>query len=97
MADVHVNVVAGYLSILLLTICLDKEARHLVNEFLTGGGLTLILSTAEKFLQYHREVEKDTGPTETWEQGESRLTTRLGHIIDQICRLEGLAHTVNRG
>ncbi|KAL4787755.1 wings apart-like protein regulation of heterochromatin-domain-containing protein [Aspergillus varians] len=93
--EVHRNVVAGYLSILLLTICLDKEARLQVKTYLNGGGLALILSTAEKFLQYHREVEKDTRLLDMWEQGESRFTARLAHIIDQIRQLEDLANEVH--
>ncbi|KAL4917899.1 wings apart-like protein regulation of heterochromatin-domain-containing protein [Aspergillus aurantiobrunneus] len=93
-SEVHWNVVAGYLSILLLTICLNNEARLLVKDYLAGDGLALVLSTASKFLQYHREVEKGHRPFETWEQGEPRLTARLEHIISQICRLEGLADEV---
>ncbi|KAJ0423368.1 wings apart-like protein regulation of heterochromatin-domain-containing protein [Aspergillus carlsbadensis] len=87
-SEVHENVVAGYLSILLLTICLNTEARLLVKESLDGRGLVLAFSTAEKFLQYHREVEKENGLAETYE-GEFRLTKRLEHIISQARRLEG--------
>ncbi|KAL4929634.1 WAPL family protein [Aspergillus undulatus] len=91
MPEVHDNVVAGYLSILLLTVCLDKQARLAVKGSLAGDGLAPILSTAEKFLQYHRKIEKDTQPSEPWEQGESRLTARLEHIISRIRLLEELA------
>ncbi|KAL4949607.1 wings apart-like protein regulation of heterochromatin-domain-containing protein [Aspergillus filifer] len=91
--EVHRNVVAGYLSIFLLTICLNKGARLIVKNFTSGNGLELILSTAEKFLQYHRKVEKDTQLFETREQRESRLTTRLEHIISQIRLLDEHATT----
>ncbi|KAL6235423.1 wings apart-like protein regulation of heterochromatin-domain-containing protein [Aspergillus navahoensis] len=91
--EVHRNVVAGYLSILLLTVCHDKRARLLVKDSLDGDTLGLILSTAEKFLQYHREVEKDTHLFETWEQGGSKLTKRMEHIISLV-RLEGPANEV---
>ncbi|KAL4806034.1 wings apart-like protein regulation of heterochromatin-domain-containing protein [Aspergillus unguis] len=87
--EVHKNVVAGYLSILLLTICLDDEARLLVKKSSTGDGLSWVLSIAGRFLQYHREVEKDTRVLEGLEQGESRLTARIEHIISRICQLEG--------
>ncbi|KAL2813337.1 wings apart-like protein regulation of heterochromatin-domain-containing protein [Aspergillus cavernicola] len=90
--EVHANVVAGYLSILLLTICLDQEARFLVQKSLDGNGLAMVLSTAEKFLQYHREVEQDTRLFDTWEEEESRLTARLEHIIGRIRRPEGFAN-----
>ncbi|KAL4753852.1 hypothetical protein BDW72DRAFT_168140 [Aspergillus terricola var. indicus] len=90
--EVHRNVVAGYLSILLLTVCHDRRARFLVKDFLDGGILALILSTAEKFLQYHREVEKGTRLFETWEEGESKLTERMEQIISQVRLLEGPAH-----
>ncbi|KAL2848445.1 wings apart-like protein regulation of heterochromatin-domain-containing protein [Aspergillus pseudoustus] len=84
--EVHENVVAGYLSILLLTICQNTEALLFVKN---SRGLAMIFSTAEKFMQYHREVEKETG-VETCE-GESRLTKRLEHIIGQARRLEGVS------
>ncbi|RDW61930.1 WAPL family protein [Aspergillus mulundensis] len=87
--EVHRNVVAGYLSILILTVCLDKRSRLLVKDDLAGGTLSLVVTTAEKFLQYHREVEKDTRILETWEQGEFRLTDRMENIISQIRRLGG--------
>ncbi|KAL4735514.1 wings apart-like protein regulation of heterochromatin-domain-containing protein [Aspergillus similis] len=89
--EVHRNVVAGYLSILLLTICHDRRARFLVKDSLDGGILALILSTAEKFLQYHREVEKGTRLFETWEEGESKLSERMEQIISQVRLLEGPA------
>ncbi|KAL4868470.1 wings apart-like protein regulation of heterochromatin-domain-containing protein [Aspergillus spectabilis] len=90
--EVHENVVAGYLSILLLTVCLDEQALLQVKDSLKGGGLDLVLSTAEKFLQYHKEVEKDTRTLEAWEQEDSRLTARLEHIINQVRWLEGTAN-----
>jgi hypothetical protein len=88
---VHENVVAGYLSILLLTVCLDEQALLQVKDSLKGNGLALVLSTAEKFLQYHKEVEKDNRTLEAWEQEDSRLTARLEHIINQVRWLEGTA------
>ncbi|KAL2787597.1 wings apart-like protein regulation of heterochromatin-domain-containing protein [Aspergillus keveii] len=87
-SEVHENVVAGYLSILFLTLCLNTEARLLVKKSLDGKGLVLAFSTAEKFLQYHREVEKENGLAETYE-GEFGLTKRLEHILSQARRLEG--------
>ncbi|KAL4772834.1 wings apart-like protein regulation of heterochromatin-domain-containing protein [Aspergillus nidulans var. acristatus] len=90
--EVHKNVVAGYLSILLLTVCHDRQARFSVKDSLDGGVLALILSTAEKFLQYHREVEKGTRLFETWEEGESKLTERIEQIIRQVRLLERPAH-----
>ncbi|KAL4817878.1 wings apart-like protein regulation of heterochromatin-domain-containing protein [Aspergillus spinulosporus] len=90
--EVHKNVVAGYLSILLLTICHDRRARFLVKDSQNGDTLALILSTAEKFLQYHREVEKGTRVLETWEEGESKLTERMEQIISQVRLWERPAH-----
>ena len=92
MPEVHKNVVAGYLSILLLTVCHDRQARFSVKDSLDGGILALILSTAEKFLQYHREVEKGTRLFERCEEGESRLTERIEQIISQVRLLERPAH-----
>ncbi|KAL2866342.1 WAPL family protein [Aspergillus lucknowensis] len=89
--EAHENVVAGYLSILLLTICLDKEARIFVKKSLNGYGLATVLSTAEKFLQYHREVEKDAHLFETSEEVGSRLTGRLGLIVTRVRNLESVA------
>ncbi|KAL2809500.1 wings apart-like protein regulation of heterochromatin-domain-containing protein [Aspergillus granulosus] len=88
--EVHENVVAGYLSILFLTICLNPEACLFVKKSLDGEGLAMVFSTAEKFLQYHREIEKETGVVEIYE-GESRLTRRLEHIISQARQLEGVS------
>ncbi|KAL3458044.1 wings apart-like protein regulation of heterochromatin-domain-containing protein [Aspergillus heterothallicus] len=85
--EVHGNVVAGYLSILLLIICLDTDARLFIKQSLNGEGLAVVFSTAEKFLQYHREVEKDTGNAEAYET-ESKPTERLEHIINRARLLE---------
>ncbi|KAL4883122.1 wings apart-like protein regulation of heterochromatin-domain-containing protein [Aspergillus karnatakaensis] len=82
--EVHGNVVAGYLSILILTVCLDEHALDQVKASVEGDGLTPVLSTAEQFLQYHREVEKDTRMHDTWEQEDSRLTARIEHIIQRV-------------
>ncbi|KAL3431536.1 wings apart-like protein regulation of heterochromatin-domain-containing protein [Aspergillus tetrazonus] len=90
--EVHKNVVAGYLSILLLTVCHDRQARFSVKDSLDGGILALILSTAEKFLQYHREVEKGARLFETCEEGGSKLTERIEQIISQVRLLERPAH-----
>lgn len=83
----HKNVVTGYLSILLLTVCFEDEARVLVQDRLPGDGLYMVLATAEKFLHYHRKIDKDAHPFESLEQGESRLTTRIEQIINRIRQL----------
>ncbi|KAL5332371.1 wings apart-like protein regulation of heterochromatin-domain-containing protein [Aspergillus crustosus] len=81
--EVHENVVAGYLSILLLTVCLDEQALTQFECSQKSGGLALVLATAEQFLQYHREIEKDNLKLESWQQEDHRLTARLEHIINQ--------------
>ncbi|PWY63704.1 ras-domain-containing protein [Aspergillus heteromorphus CBS 117.55] len=59
-SDVHYNVVIGYLSIVLVTLCLNQDAFSLIKVSMGGRGLTLILSTAEEFLQHHQMVEQDS-------------------------------------
>ncbi|PWY85650.1 hypothetical protein BO94DRAFT_575671 [Aspergillus sclerotioniger CBS 115572] len=85
-SEVHYNVVIGYLSILLVILCLDGDAFTLIRESNCGEGLGLVLSTAEEFLQFHEKVERDSKLFETWREGGSRSTTHLKDILSQIRR-----------
>ncbi|PYH88498.1 hypothetical protein BO71DRAFT_338713 [Aspergillus ellipticus CBS 707.79] len=81
--EIHYNVVIGYLSIVLVTLCLNQEAASQVKESMSGRGLTLALSTAEEFLQYHQKVDQDSQLFETRGR-EIKPTTRLKNVLSQI-------------
>lgn len=80
----HHSVALGYLSILLVTICLDVDALSMAVEDLGDKGVELILSTAEEFLQHYQRVEKDSYPFESRDGGASPFTARLGRIIRRV-------------
>ena len=80
----HHNVVVGYISILLATLCLDEEVCSIVQESLDGRGLTTVLSTVNEFLQYHNKVEQDLHISEMKEGLIPGLTARLRSIVSKI-------------
>ncbi|KAE8348434.1 wings apart-like protein regulation of heterochromatin-domain-containing protein [Aspergillus coremiiformis] len=82
--EVKHNVAVGYLSILLVTLCLNQEALTQVKASLDGTGLASALSTAEEFLQYHQRVEKDSRLFETRDEDGCEPTSRLEQILCQI-------------
>lgn len=83
--DSHYNVVVGYLSILLVTLCLNLEALSQVKELLGGEGLDILLSTADEFQQYHEKVEEDL---QAGGSAYSSFTAQLQSIICQVRQSE---------
>ncbi|KAJ5953413.1 hypothetical protein N7454_000309 [Penicillium verhagenii] len=81
--EVHHNVAVGYLAVLLLALCLNPSARIQVTKSLNSKGLSVVLSTVEEFLQYHRKIEQELQPLPV--QGDSKgFHTRLQDLIIQI-------------
>ncbi|GFN20508.1 WAPL family protein [Aspergillus tubingensis] len=83
-SEVHYNVVIGYLSIVLATLCLNEEALNQIRESIRGEGLLLVLSTAEEFLKFHQKVEQDSQLFESSGERGGRSTTRLKDVLNQI-------------
>ncbi|KAB8214372.1 wings apart-like protein regulation of heterochromatin-domain-containing protein [Aspergillus novoparasiticus] len=82
--EVQHNVAIGYLSILLVTLCLNHMALAQVKVSLDGKGLAAALSTAQEFLRYYQKVEKDSRLFEARHGDGAELTPRLERIICQI-------------
>ncbi|KAJ5263735.1 Wings apart-like protein [Penicillium angulare] len=81
--EVHHNVAIGYLAVLLLALCLNSTARLEVKESLQSKGLTIIISIADEFLQYHRKIERELHPLPV--HGEAGgFPVRLQDLISQI-------------
>lgn len=76
----HSNVAFGYLSILLCTICLDRDAYRIVQASMKGTGLVRLLATVEEFLHYHRKVDEELQQA----QSVKEFTIRLQRILNQI-------------
>ncbi|KAJ5885658.1 hypothetical protein N7504_011494 [Penicillium tannophilum] len=84
---VHHNVAMGYLAVLLLALCLNSSARAEVKKSLHCRGLSVIMSTVEEFLQYHRKIEQELQPLPT--QGDSSgFHIRLQDLVGRIRRIE---------
>ncbi|KNG82287.1 hypothetical protein ANOM_006742 [Aspergillus nomiae NRRL 13137] len=83
-SEVQHNVAIGYLSILLVTLCLNPMALAQVKISLDGKGLAAALSTAQEFLRYYQKVEKDSRLLETRHGHGAELTPRLERILSQI-------------
>jgi len=76
----HSNVAFGYLSILLCTLCLEREAYSVVKSAMNGTGLDRLLATVEEFLHYHRKVDEELHQS----QSVKEFTFRLQGILNQI-------------
>ncbi|KAJ5812567.1 hypothetical protein N7474_008868 [Penicillium riverlandense] len=74
--EVHHNVAVGYLAVLLLTLCLNPEARSRIKE----KDLTRIKSTVDEFLQYHQKIES--------REAASGFLVRLQALVGQIQQME---------
>ncbi|EAW14658.1 WAPL family protein [Aspergillus clavatus NRRL 1] len=79
--NINQDIAIGYLSILLLTLCLSAEAVTQVRESQQNNGLTIISSTADEFLRYHQKIEPWS---KTQERGNLGPMTRLEYIIRQV-------------
>lgn len=84
--EVHHNVVVGYLAVLLLALCLHPKARSQVEKSLPSSGLTVVLSTVDEFLQYHRKIEQELQPFSGAET--NGFHGRLQDLVSQIQRSE---------
>ncbi|CAG8303557.1 unnamed protein product [Penicillium salamii] len=82
--DVHHNVAVGYLAVLLLTLSLDNETRSRIKKLLAPNGLTLVVSTVEEFLQYHRKIEQEVSALPAQGQPASGFMARLQELIAQV-------------
>lgn len=78
------NVAIGYLSILLVVLCLDGQACSIIRQSLDGNGLTQVLSTVTEFLEYHRTVDNDGVLLLEARHGSSGFIGRLERIANTI-------------
>lgn len=78
------NIAIGYLSILLVILCLDEQACSIIQQSLDGNGLVQVLSTVTEFLQYHRTVETDDRFLLETKHGSSGFMDRLDRIVNII-------------
>ncbi|KAI5295160.1 hypothetical protein KEM52_002197, partial [Ascosphaera acerosa] len=82
------NVVLGYLSLFLCTLCLDDAVRRHLNHAFQGKGLDHLLRTVEEFLQYYRKVEDDLGSGNDMQDSMSTFLARLQTIVDRVRGLD---------
>lgn len=87
--EVHHNVAVGYLAVLLLALCLHADIRAQVKRSMHPNGLSVIMSTVEEFLQYHRKIEQELDPVQA-KDGANGFIGRLQNLMSQIqgCELE---------
>lgn len=85
--EVHHNVAVGYLAVLLLAICLHTDVRAQVKRSMRSDGLSVVMSTVEEFLQYHRKIELELYPLQA-NGGPSGFIVRLQSLVSQIQRVE---------
>lgn len=76
----HSNVAFGYLSILLCTLCIERQAYESIRSTMNGAGLERLLATVEEFLHYHRKVDEELHQSQSLKE----FTTKLQKILNQI-------------
>lgn len=81
--EVHHNVAVGYLAVLLLALCLHTNIRAQVKRSMHPNGLSVIMSTVEEFLQYHRKIEQELDPVQA-KDGANGFIVRLQNLVSQI-------------
>ena len=77
-----VNVVYGYLAIMLANVCQDSEARKLVRSLLPGGKLDVLVAAVQEFVQHHEKADaQESGDSEEeW----SNFTARLLGVLMKL-------------
>jgi hypothetical protein len=80
--QVEVNVVYGYLAILLANICQDGEARKFVRSLLPGGKLDVLVAAVQEFAQHHQKAyAQESGVSEEeWGKSTARLLGVLANL-----------------
>lgn len=81
--EVHHNVAVGYLAVLLLALCLHTNIRAQIKRSMHPNGLSIIMSTVEEFLQYHRKIEQELDPVQA-KDGANGFVGRLQNLVSQI-------------
>ncbi|KAI5285653.1 hypothetical protein KEM54_000395 [Ascosphaera aggregata] len=85
------NVVLGYLSVFLCTLCLDQSMRRHLNIAFQGKGVEHLLATVEEFLKYYRKVEEDISDGNGLQGPMATFITRLQGIVNRV-RDSGSSH-----
>ncbi|KAJ5743764.1 Wings apart-like protein, partial [Penicillium manginii] len=85
--EVHHNVAVGYLAVLLLSLCLDRDVRLKVKEILHPKGLSVVMSTVDEFMQYHQKIELELHPMQNSNETGGFLG-RLQELVGQIQFIE---------
>ncbi|KAI5299684.1 accessory factor associated with RNA polymerase II [Ascosphaera pollenicola] len=78
------NVVLGYLSVFLCTLCLDESVRRHLNTAFQGKGVNQLLATVEEFLKYYRKVEEDIRDANGHQDPMTIFIARLQGIVDRV-------------
>lgn len=85
--EVHHNVAVGYLAVLLLALSLNTDARVLIKKPMHSNGLSIVMSTVDEFLQYHRKIEQELYRPKA--QGKaSGFVVRLQSLVSQVEHIE---------
>jgi hypothetical protein len=85
--EVHHNVAVGYLAVLLLALSLNTDARVQIKKLMHSNGLSIVMSTVDEFLQYHRKIEQELYPPQA--QGKaSGFVVRLQSLVSQVEHIE---------
>ena len=85
MVQTHSNVAFGYLSILLCTLCIEREGYDVVKAAMDGVGIEKLLATVEEFLHYHRKVDEELQQSQSLKE----FTSRLQRIVNQVRAIDG--------
>ncbi|KAJ6171636.1 hypothetical protein N7470_000703 [Penicillium chermesinum] len=85
--ELNHNVAVGYLAVLLLSLCLNAEARAEIKKQLQSRGLETVMSTVEEFQQYYRKIEQESRPSSAQEET-SAFHIRLQDLMSQIQQIE---------
>lgn len=80
--QVEVNVVYGYLAIMLANVCQDDGARKFVRSLLPGGKLDVLVAAVQEFVQHHQKADaQESGDSEEeW----SNFTARLLGVLVKL-------------
>ncbi|KAL6712772.1 hypothetical protein ACLMJK_009613 [Lecanora helva] len=80
--ETKLNVAFGYLSVLLGSVCLNREVRTWVSRRLRGGSLHALVDALEEFLQYNRKAGQGQSLDEANTMG--GYVSRLQGLVEEL-------------
>ena len=88
--EIRLNIPFGYLSVLLCYLSISASVSKRLCPRLPGNSLRQLLSAAEEFLLYHKQIADEVHQCEGNVDLKATFVNRLQSVVDRLKEEEGL-------